>query len=114
MTKHNLFASEDRDPEAQYRSARNNLLVLIVFTAINLLMPLLGIDRLYSYSASFPTTFSWLGDFAASTQYMPTLIALGCAGLYLLCWLMAKKWRGFMRQRWCCSGWTACRWPGSL
>lgn len=67
MTKHNLFASEDRDPEAQYRSARNNLLVLIVFTAINLLMPLLGIDRLYSFSASFPTTVYWLGDFAAST-----------------------------------------------
>ena len=102
MKRTDLFACGERTPEERYRSARNNLLVLIVFTAINLLMPLLGIDRLYSFSASFPTTVYWLGDFAASTQYMLTLrigammIALGCVGLYLLCWLMAKKWRGFM------------------
>ena len=102
MTKHNLFASEDRDPEAQYRSARNNLLLVVAFTAVNLLMPLLGVDRQFLFSASFPTTFSWLGDFAATELGMSALrvgailIALGCVGLYLLCWLMAKKWRGFM------------------
>ena len=32
---------EGRSPEERYRGARNNLLLLIVFTAINLLMPLL-------------------------------------------------------------------------
>lgn len=102
MTKRSLFASEDRNPEAQYRSARNNLLLVVVFTAINLLMPLLGVDRQFLFSASFPTTFYWLGDFAATDLGMPALrigamgIALGCVGLYLLCWLLAKKRRGFM------------------
>ena len=102
MTKRSLFASEDRNPEAQYRSARNNLLLLIVFTAINLLMPLLGIDRQYFFSASFPTTVYWLGDAIGEDLGMPALrigamgIALGCVGLYLLCWLLAKKRRGFM------------------
>lgn len=102
MTKRNRFASEDRNPEAQYRSARNNLLLVVVFTAINLLMPLLGVDRQFLFSASFPTTFYWLGDFAATDLGMPALrigamgIALGCVGLYLLCWLLAKKRRGFM------------------
>ena len=102
MTKRSLFASEDRNPEAQYRSARNNLLLVVVFTAINLLMPLLGVDRQFLFSASFPTTLYWLGDFAATDLGMPALrigamgIALGCVGLYLLCWLLAKKRRGFM------------------
>lgn len=102
MTKRSLFASEDRDPEAQYRSACNNLLLVVVFTAINLLMPLLGVDRQFLFSASFPTTLYWLGDFAATDLGMPALrigamgIALGCVGLYLLCWLLAKKRRGFM------------------
>ena len=102
MTKRSLFASEDRNPEAQYRSARNNLLLVVVFTAINLLMPLLGVDRQCLFSASFPTTFYWLGDFAATDLGRPALrigamgIALGCVGLYLLCWLLAKKRRGFM------------------
>ena len=82
--------------------ARNNLLLVVAFTAVNLLMPLLGVDRQFLFSASFPTTFSWLGDFAATELGMSALrvgailIALGCVGLYLLCWLMANKWRGFM------------------
>ena len=93
---------EGRSPEERYRGARNNLMLLIVFTAINLLMPLLGIDRQYFFSASFPTTVYWLGDAIGEDLGMPALrigamgIALGCVGLYLLCWLLAKKRRGFM------------------
>ena len=102
MTKPDLGEREGRSPEERYRGARNNLLLLIVFTAINLLMPLLGIDRQYFFSASFPTTVYWWGDYAAADLGMPALrigamgIALGCVGLYLLCWLLAKKRRGFM------------------
>lgn len=102
MTKSDLGEREGRSPEERYRGARNNLLLLIVFTAINLLMPLLGIDRQYFFSASFPTTVYWWGDYAAADLGMPALrygamgIALGCVGLYLLCWLLSKKRRGFM------------------
>ena len=102
MTKPDLGEREGRSPEERYRGARNNLLLLIVFTAVNLLMPLLGIDRQYFFSASFPTTVYWWGDYAAADLGMPALrigamgIALGCVGLYLLCWLLAKKRRGFM------------------
>lgn len=102
MKKPDLDEREGRSPEERYRGARNNLLVLIVFTAINLLMPLLGIDRQYFFSASFPTTVYWWGDYAAADLGIPALrygallIALGCVGLYLLCWLMAKKRYGFM------------------
>ncbi|MGN1248570.1 MAG: hypothetical protein ACI4XW_00705 [Candidatus Spyradocola sp.] len=101
MKNNNPFAG-DRDPEARYRDARNNLLLVVVFTAVNLLMPLLGVDRQFLFSASFPTTLYWWGDYAATDLGMPALrigammIALGCVGLYLLCWLMAKKRRGFM------------------
>ena len=45
MTKPDLGEREGRSPEERYRGARNNLLLLIVFTAINLLMPLLGGGR---------------------------------------------------------------------
>ena len=102
MTKPDLGEREGRSPEERYRGARNNLLLLIVFTAINLLMPLLGIDRQYFFSASFPTTVYWWGDAIGEDLGMPALrigamgIALGCVGLYLLCWLLAKKRRGFM------------------
>ena len=93
---------QKQTPEQKYNQARGNLMLVVVFTAINVVMLMLNSNTQFLFSAAFPSVAYALGDYL--TEYTgiemfrvgALMLALGNIGLYLLCWFCAKKHRGFM------------------
>ena len=82
---------------AAYKTARGNLLAMLVLTAVNTLLALTGSDRYYLFTdfaayiwAVFARGFY---DFTGEAKWL----VLGAAGavlvmaVYFLCWLLSKK-----------------------
>ena len=87
---------------AAYKTARGNLLAMLVLTAVNTLLALTGSDRYYLFTdfaayiwAVFARGFY---DFTGEAKWL----VLGAAGavlvmaVYFLCWLLSKKRRGWL------------------
>lgn len=100
---------DKNSPEYLARQAaggRHNLLLVIIFTVVNLLFLLLEVDRYFLFSASVPyytTVFCNVLDSIAvgyPTIGMFTAISLVVSvvilGVYLLCWFMSKKKSGWL------------------
>lgn len=89
-------------PADKFNSARSNLMIVVVFTVINLVLLMLDTDTQFLFSASFPSLAFALGDVLADELGMDILrngallLAIGNIGLYFICWLFSKKRRGFM------------------
>lgn len=89
-------------PADKFNSARGNLMIVVVFTVINLVLLMLDTDTQFLFSASFPSLAFALGDVLADELGMSILrtgallLAIGNIGLYFICWLFSKKRRGFM------------------
>lgn len=76
-----------------YNTARTNLLVLVVFTAINIVLLLVESDTMFLFSATVPYIALLMGMLTGITTAM---VVGGCIAaisilLYLLCWIMSKK-----------------------
>lgn len=87
---------------AAYKTARGNLLAMLILTAVNTLLALTGSDRYYLFTdfaayiwAVFARGFY---DFTGEAKWL----VLGAAGavlvmaVYFLCWLLSKKRRGWL------------------
>lgn len=110
--------SRDEKYEAQYNSARGNLLLAIIFTVVNCLLAALGANVYFLFSCSFPYAMAYDGAFftgLACTEeeflalgftqsdmmpmwylfvmLIPAVIAIA---LYVLCWVFSKKRVGWM------------------
>lgn len=93
--------SKRRTPEV-YQIARSTLLALIILTAINVAMALLGQDTYFLFTnfaayimAVYAGAFySFTGDGAYLAAGI--VLALLVLAVYLLCWLLSKKRRGWM------------------
>ena len=93
---------QKQTPEQKYNQARGNLMLVVAFTAINVVMLMLDSNTQFLFSAAFPSVAYALGDYL--TEYTgiemfrigALMLAFGNIGLYLLCWFCAKKYRGFM------------------
>lgn len=102
---------------AKYHNGRHNLLLVVLFTAINLVMLFTNSGRYFLFSAYVPYLIGGVamyscgkypaemydGDMAdyeffdTSFLVVACIIAVVIVGVYLLCWFMAKKPRvGFM------------------
>ena len=87
-----------KTPEVVYATARSNLLLVVIFTAVNVILPLIGTDTYFLFSASMPMAclaIATLVEDAAFTVFA-TITALFITALYLLCWIFSKKHRGWM------------------
>lgn len=87
-----------KTPETTYAAARSNLLLVVVFSAINVVMRLVGSGTYFLFSASMPMACL---DIAALTEISAltvpaAVIALLIIALYLLCWTFSKKHYGWM------------------
>lgn len=92
----------------QIAGGRYALLLILIFTLVNLLMVLLDTDRYFLFSASVPYYLTLLGigmdngfaDAVWSRIDTFTITALVISAvilaLYLLCWLMSKKRAGWL------------------
>lgn len=102
---------------SKYHSGRHNLLLVVVFSAINLIMLLTNSGSYFLFSAYVPYFLGDLGmyqcgkypaevygeDFASmefsdiSFLIVAVAIAAVVIGVYLLCWILAKKMKvGFI------------------
>lgn len=80
----------------QINRARSNLLVVVVFTVLNVVLLLIGSNRYFLFSATIPyylTFFGYMFDYYTVGTY--TLTGLTMAVLPVaamaLCWFMSKK-----------------------
>ncbi len=81
-------------------TARHTLLLVIIFTVINLGMVLADTGRYFLFSASVPYELTFLGavmNYEATGAIIGTytitalVMALAVLALYFVCWLLAKK-----------------------
>lgn len=95
----------------RYNTARNQLLWVVAFSAINLILQLVGADLYFLFSATAPLILVFLGMFFcgkypaevygevfsedqfldSSVLVVLVVVAFAIVGMYLLCWFMAKK-----------------------
>ncbi len=111
----NLFKQENRSQrevyEQKYRSSRMNLLLVVVFTAINLLLLVTNSDTYFLFSAFIPFFISSMGMllcgrfpeefytdgledmlfFDNSVFVILLIISVTLTLLYLLAWFMSSK-----------------------
>lgn len=84
--------------QQKVNNARSNLLLVIVFTIINIVLVLLGSETTFLFSATMPYLSVALGYFSEFTPFFVAglitslLIIVG----YFLCWLFSKKHFGWM------------------
>ena len=82
-------------------SARHSLLLIMIFTVINMVMALLDSGSYFLFSISVPYYMTLLGmlmDYGTVGTYAITGTVIGAVILvvYLLCWLLSKKKTGWL------------------
>lgn len=82
-------------------SARHSLLLIMIFTVVNMVMAVLDANTYFLFSLSVPYYLSALGilmDGGAVGTFAVTGLVIGAAILvvYLLCWLLSKKKQGWL------------------
>lgn len=96
--QHNMKAS----PLLRYNSARSNLLMVIIFTFLNIVLTTANSGFYMLFSASIPYFIASEGVYLYSEGYslqlMLSLVIIGIALLvpYLVFWIFSKKHRGWM------------------
>ncbi len=92
----------DIQVKRKYESARSNLLLVILFTAINMILLLLNSGITFLFSASLPQIFVVLGSYIGEMWYLPAVTVIGVIlgvlslGVYVLCYFLSKKRSGWM------------------
>lgn len=80
----------------QIKTARNNLLVVVLFTVLNMVLLLIGSNRYFLFSATIPyylTYFGYMFDYFTVGTYALTGLVMAVIPLLglALCWFMSKK-----------------------
>lgn len=98
MTKFNTPVDK-QSPQYQenlLKTARYNLLVAIVFTALNLVMLLTGSNRYYLFSTTIPyylTFFGYVFDYYRVSTYTLTGLTMAVVPVaaFVIFWILSKK-----------------------
>ena len=89
-------------------NGRHSLLLIVIFTVVNMVMTLLDTGTYFLFSASVPYHLVLMGmafdnGFAdgawhvrSTLTYTGLALALVIVAVYLLCWLLSKKREGFL------------------
>jgi len=82
------------DPAKRYKSARGNLMAMIVLTVINIGLSLAGSGRAFLFRAFLPELA--IDFFSDRIAWAGFVIAALLLGLYVLCWALSKKESAWM------------------
>ena len=91
--------------QKQINGARQSLLMILIFTLINLVMLVLDSGRYFLFSASVPyylTAFCMGMDYGMGGSYFGTftvvalIVSAVVLAVYLVCWLLSKKKPGWL------------------
>lgn len=87
-----------KNPMTVYAAARSNLLLVIAFTAINVVLRLVSADMYFLFSASTPLAMVDIASWFENTAVLVggAIMAFVVIGLYLLCWALSKKRPGWL------------------
>ena len=87
-----------KTPQEIYATARSNLLLVVAFTAVNVILRLVSADMYFLFSASTPMAFLDIITLMEATELLPIAVAWAfiIIGFYLLCWFLSKKRTGWM------------------
>ena len=98
FNKNENAAKPVKTPETVFNSARSNLLLVVGFTAINVVLRLVNADMYFLFSASTPMAFLDIATLTEIPQLMPVaaVLAFIVIGVYLLCWALSKKHPGWL------------------
>ena len=86
----------------KFKKARNNLLILLAFTVVNLLLAIFNSDIDFLFSAFVPILLFDIGRSIAAVQGSDTYLNLGIVLafvsvlLYYFCWRWSEQRRNFM------------------
>ena len=82
----------------RYRASRNNLLLMIILTLVNLVMLYAGSNRMLLFSATVPylSVVFGMAMMKQSLYIACVILALICLAIYFLCWLLSKHHYGWM------------------
>lgn len=90
----NIQMNEEYVVKKKYENARSNLLLVIIFSVLNVLFVLAESDLQFLFTASIPQIFSVFAyAFGMGECYFYALLVIGG---YLLCYFLAKKRYGWM------------------
>jgi len=78
----------------KFNKARSNLLAVVVFTTINLFLLALEMNLSFLFSAFVPQVLQ--GIIHHSSVAMGLIAGLLSMSVYLLCYALSKRWRGFI------------------
>ena len=92
----------------QVNNGRYSLLLIVIFTVLNLVLTILDTGRYFLFSASVPYYLVFLGmaiengfvygawNVKGTLTYTGLVIALVIVAVYLLCWILSKKRAGWL------------------
>lgn len=102
MVRPNNGISPRAAAEAKFNGARMNLIIITLFTVLNIFMIIFGTDMIMLFSASVPYYTAGFGKIFAAELGIPALyyVSIAMAFLlclpYFLCWIFSKKHFGWM------------------
>ena len=91
-------ASQRQLAENKYKIARTNLLLMLIFTVLNILLLFTESDMMWLFSATIPYYAAIFGIISEDMAFLiVNLVIAGiCLLAYLICWIFSKKHYGFM------------------
>lgn len=84
--------------ENKFKAARGNLLLMIVFTLLNVVLLFTGSDYMLLFSATIPYYAVIFGVLSENAVFLTFTVVVAAVALlfYLLCWIFSKKRYGWM------------------
>lgn len=84
--------------QQKYKTARNNLLLMLILTVVNIVLYVTGSDTMMLFSATVPYFGIIIGSVSGSQAFLTFCICIAAAILilYLLCWILSKDHYGWM------------------
>ncbi len=80
--------------QEKYKTARNNLLLMLILTVVNIVLFFTGSDTMFLFSASIPYYSICVGWLYGALPLL--LIGAVVLIVFLVCWLMSNKHYGWM------------------
>jgi len=77
----------------KFNNARSNLLLMLAFTAINIILFVAGTETMFLFSATVPYLAVTFGILLENSALLTGAVVLAvlCLAMYLLCWILSKK-----------------------
>lgn len=84
--------------QQQYKMARSNLLLMLVFTVANIVLLVTESETMFLFSATVPYLAVTMGIVSENMTFLGICICVTVIilVLYALCWLLSKQHRGWM------------------